>query len=101
MNELYYITDGAVQAVARLLGDTLHTLSLGECERLTDEGMVALAVGCGRQLRSLRIAGCCDGVTDLSGKRSFLRLCVRHHEVSCEASDPLITHATVPPLFTF
>jgi hypothetical protein len=72
LNELYYITDIAIQAVAELLGASLTLLSISECERLTDASCLAVAQHC-RHLQSLCVSGI-DGVTDLSGKELFSEL---------------------------
>jgi hypothetical protein len=78
LNELYYITDIAIQAVAELLGSSLRLLSISECERLTDASCLAMAQHC-RHLQSLCVSGI-DGVTDLSGKELYsgMLLFVRH-----------------------
>lgn len=59
-----YIGDEGLAAVGECC-NFLQDLTLRFCEGLTDKGLVQLALGCGRTLKSLGVAACAK-ITDVS-----------------------------------
>lgn len=55
----------------------LITLDLMGCRHVHDNGLAAIAVGCGQNLEVLRLSGC-DGVTGV-GLKALSKHCVRLH----------------------
>ncbi|XP_078428016.1 EIN3-binding F-box protein 1-like [Wolffia australiana] len=51
------VTDAAIRALAELHGRSLRVLSLGDCKRITDDGLAAISESCVR-LEDVDLSGC-------------------------------------------